>query len=633
MENGGFNPEESEPVTRLPLEEVVTDPKDKDAEDVLRHRSPPSPEEERERTAEEKEEEEKRRKDEKAEEEDRAHEERLAKYSLLSFLPNYEAKRSKMSNSSWSGTVAKYKKPCIMILLAVLYVAYFITMLSLPSGLDQEDYWCVGDGFMLIITSFVAAGLLYNTVKFFWGKQIYKNVMKPAGAQFDKLWAYRVVRWGFYLLLAGGIAAFYAVDTHGNRQRLMSLLGTFTLLFLGFVFSAAPRAIIWRHVVWGMAIQFFMGLFILRWSVGIAIFRCLGEKVSTFLSFTDQGSSFLFGDLALKTGSTPAIFAFSVLPVTLFFSFCVAILYYYGTMQWIVFKLGWLLQISVGTTMCESVNAAANIFLGQTEAPLVIKPFLSVMTKSELHAVLTGGFATIAGSVMAAYIKIGISPSHLISASVMSAPAALAYAKLFYPETEVSRTTSKNMPVIKSTEANVLHAAIEGVVVAIPLVANIAANLITFIAFVALFDHVFNWWCMLVDLPDQSCTFENVFGYVFMPLAFVMGVVWDEAHYVGTLIALKTIVNEFVAYQKLEAFKQAGVLSVRSQIISTYALCGFSNISSIGVQLGGIGALAPSRRKDIAQVILRAMIAGSAACFLTATIAGTLLEDTDLETG
>jgi len=457
-------------------------------------------------------------------------------------------------------------------------------------------------------------------------KKIYKSVMKPFKAKFDKVWENRLVRIVFFVALASAVIVFLVVDSAGNRERLISLVGIFVLLGLGFVFSAFPRAIIWRHVVWGISLQFIMGLMILRWPVGKAVFQCLGDKVSTFLAYTDEGSFFVFGPLATDQIEGGPIFAFAVLPVTLFFSFFVAILYYYGIMQWVVFKLGWALQMTVGTTMCESVNASANIFLGQTEAPLVIKPFLPLLTKSELHAVMTGGFATIAGSVMAAYISLGVSASHLISASVMNAPAALAYSKLFYPETEKTRTNHKQLPSVKSTEANVLHAAIEGVTTAIPLVANIAANLITFIAFVAFFNAIFNWGCMLINIEDGFCTFENIFGYIFMPLAWIMGVAWEECHSVGTLIALKTIINEFVAYTELINMMNAGVLSERAQIIATYALCGFSNISSIGMQLGGIGSLAPSRKADLSKIVFRAMIAGSCASFMTACIAGTLLD-------
>ncbi|KAG0723856.1 Sodium/nucleoside cotransporter 2 [Chionoecetes opilio] len=372
-----------------------------------------------------------------------------------------------------------------------------------------------------------------------------------------------------------------------------------------------------------MALQFILGLVILRWPLGRAVFQCAGDKVSAFLAFTDAGSAFVFGKLV----SEDHIFAFQVLSVILFFSFCIQILYYLGVMQWVVLRVGWFLQVTIGTTACESVNAAANIFLGMTEAPLLIKPYIPDMTKSELHAVLTGGFATIAGSVLAAYISFGVDASHLLSASVMSAPAALGFAKLFYPETKPTKTSFKDLRIIKGEEANWLHAAMVGVTNAIPLVANIAANLVSFYAFIALCSSILNWSCTLVGVEQGVCSLENLFGWIFMPLAWVMGVQWSECGLVGELIGLKTIVNEFVAYAKLAEMKTAGLLSKRAEIIATYALCGFSNISSIGINLGGFGAMAPSRRGDLAKVVVRAMIAGSCACFLTASIAGALLSD------
>jgi len=302
-------------------------------------------------------------------------------------------------------------------------------------------------------------------------------------------------------------------------------------------------------------------------------------------------------------------------------------------MRWVVVKMGWLLQISVGTTACESMNAAGNIFLGQTEAPLMIKPYLPDMTKSELHAVMTGGFATIAGSVLAAYISFGISASHLLSASVMSAPAALAYSKLFYPETKKSKTTADNLAFPQSEDANVLDAAANGASQSVFLVGNIAGSLIAFLAFVAFLNGLLGWFGGLVGIPYLS--FEFLLGWIFYPLAFIMGVPCgevdtpegpvDECQLVGVLVGLKTIVNEFAAYDKLSGFKSQ--LSERSIAIATYALCGFSNPASIGVQIAALSYMAPTRRGHISQVAIRAFIAGSSACFLTACIAGTLIKE------
>ena len=365
-------------------------------------------------------------------------------------------------------------------------------------------------------------------------------------------------------------------------------------------------------MAWGLALQFCFGLLILRWQVGQAVFGCLGRKVKTFLDFTDAGSGFVFGFLVTQQpfntaslengtaakqvaetinagGALNFVFMFKVLSIIYFFNFMVSILFYLGVMRWLVVKLGWLLQVTVGTTACESMNAAGNIFLGQTEAPLLIKPYLPDLTRSELHAVMTGGFATIAGSVLAAYISFGISAAHLLSASVMSAPAALAYAKLFYPETQLSRTKAGALAPAKSEDSNVLDAAANGASQSVFLVGNIAGSLIAFLAFVAFLNGVLGWCGGLVGLPFLS--FEWLLGWIFYPLAFIMGVpcgepepgCQDQCRQVAILVGLKTIVNEFAAYDKLAQFR--GCLSHRSQAIATYALCGFSNPASIGVQV------------------------------------------------
>lgn len=545
-------------------------------------------------------------------------------YSILTYLPCYPVLKQKMNTITTRRQMSTWARQMVLLVLAALYFAYFIAVLAVSTKIEKEDYWCSGDGLLIIITVIVVIGIFYfQVVKPFWGTFLYRCVVKPLNNFAGKMWQYRVVRWLVYLGLVAAVAVFLAFDAWEDPHRLVSLFGVFVLLIFGFVFSTAPRKIIWRQVAWGMGLQFVLGLIILRWRLGQAVFQCAGGKVSQFLSFTDSGSGFVFGKLV----SEQHIFAFQVLSVILFFSFCIQILYYWGVMQWIVLKLGWFLQVTVGTTACESVNAAANIFLGQTEAPLLIKPYISLMTKSELHAVMTGGFATIAGSVLAAYISFGVDAAHLLSASVMSAPAALAFAKLFYPETRKSRTGVKDIKIVKGNESNWLHAAMIGVTNAIPLVANIAANLIAFYAFIALCSHVFDWSCTLAGSEEGVCSLESLFGWIFMPLAWVMGVDWSECDKVGELIGIKTIVNEFVAYARLAEMKKAGELSVRAEIIATYALCGFSNISSIGINLGGFSAMAPDRKADLAKVVVRAMIAGSCACFLTACIAGTLLNE------
>lgn len=538
-------------------------------------------------------------------------------HSLLAFLFNIPVVKNKTAGLS------QWQTPIIAITITAAYVAFVIAALFVENKVEEADYWCDAEGLLVVITGILFIGVFYYMIiKPFFGKTLQRKLLAPLSALSDNLLRVRWVPWVLFAVLVAAELIFIGVDVHSDTIRLQSLCGVATVLLFGFVFSAAPLKVRWRHVAWGVSLQFTLGLLILRWPLGQNVFECLSDKVATFLNFTTEGSSFVFGDLATQE---PSIFAFATLPVILFFSFCIQILYYYGAMQTIVIKLGWFLQLTIGTTACESVNAAANIFLGMTEAPLLIKPFISDMTKSELHAVLTGGFATIAGSVLAAYINFGVDPVHLISASVMNAPAALAFSKLFYPETEETKTNADNIKIEKGQEANVLHAATVGVTNALPLVANIAANLIAFLAFIGLINHVLDWSCMLVGSEEGTCSLESLFGWIFMPLAWVLGVQWSECDLVGQLIGLKITVNEFVAYSKLADMRDDGLLSKRAEVIATYALCGFSNISSIGINLGGFGAMAPERRGDLAKVVVRAMIAGSCACFLTASIAGTLL--------
>lgn len=434
----------------------------------------------------------------------------------------------------------------------------------------------------------------------------------------------------FYVLVAFIVYAGFI--SNGDRHRLTSAAGIVGFVLFGYIFSEHRYAINWNQVLWGLSLQFSLALFVLRTNSGKQLFGKMGNATTDFLSLTDKGSSFVFGylvtgQLEVKKGFSPispqsGIFAFKVLPVILFFSFFVSILYYYGVMQKIVGTVGWLLESMIGTTAPESLNSAANIFLGMTEAPLIIKPYVPLMTKSELFAVMTGGFATIAGAVMAAYINIGIKADFLLSASVMAAPAALGYSKLFYPETEVSRTKITDPSLTISRERNALEAAGNGASQAIKICSNIAANLIAFLAFIQFLNSSFAWLGSCVDCDFIS--FEWILSKLFVPIAFMMGVEWNECSQVARLIGLKTVVNEFVAYSELNKLKD--VLSVRSYTIATFALCGFSNFSSIGITLGALGSMVPERKSDLASIALKSMIAGTTVTLTSACMAGLLIE-------
>ncbi|ELU16284.1 hypothetical protein CAPTEDRAFT_160388 [Capitella teleta] len=442
---------------------------------------------------------------------------------------------------------------------------------------------------------------------------------------------------------------------------LVSLIGMATYIFTFFIFSKNPKKVQWRAVAWGLGLQFIFALFILRWDKGFAAFTWLGDRVAEFLLFTDAGSRFIFGN-----GFEEHFFAFKILPTVIFFSTMISILYYLGAMQVLIRNIAWVMQSVMGTTAGESLNAAANIFIGQTEAPLVIRPIISDMTKSELHAVMTGGFATIAGGVLASYIHFGVPANHLISASVMSAPAALAMAKLLYPECEKSKTTVSDLQTLqKSPERNVIEAASAGASASIKLVANMAANLIAFIALLEFMNTLLSWFGERAGV--EGFTFQFICSYVLWPTAFIMGTERADCFKVARMIGIKTFFNEYLAYEDLGSLVKnkdlfnahlhssgnwtfskddiilfnsgqndthpgetvildGGILSDRSIAIATYALCGFANIGSIGIQLGGLGAMAPHRKSDLASVAVRAMIAGNVACFMTACIAGLLYQ-------
>lgn len=403
-------------------------------------------------------------------------------------------------------------------------------------------------------------------------------------------------------------------------ERIISLVGLGVFIGISYLFSTNRQAVRWRLVAMGISLQFIFAILILKVPLGFRLFQALGNGVSQLLSFSDQGANFVFGESLLKTYF---IFAFKVLPTVIFFSSFITILYHYGILQRIVQAIAKIMQFTLQTSGSETLSAAANIFVGQTEAPLLVKPYVATMTKSELHAVMTSGFATIAGGVMAAYISFGISAEHLISASVMSAPAALAISKLMYPETEASPTAGEMKIATETAYSNAIDAAATGAQEGMKLSLNIAAMLIAFLGLLALVNAILAGLGGLVGYPELSL--ETILAWGLAPIAWLMGVPGSEIGQVGLLLGKKTILNEFIAYLDLSELVKNGQISKRAETIATYALCGFSNIGSIGIQIGGIGAMAPERQADLAQLGVRAMIAGSIACFMTACIAGILI--------
>jgi len=398
---------------------------------------------------------------------------------------------------------------------------------------------------------------------------------------------------------------------------ILSGLGVLPILGIAYALSNNRKAIQWRPVATGLLIQLIFAVLILKTSWGHLFFQKAGELVTIFLNFSDEGARFLFGEKFVDH-----FFAFKVLSTIIFFSSFISVLYFLGVMQFVVKIFAKVMASTMKISGAESLSASANIFVGQTEAPLMIKPFISKMTESELMSVMTCGFATIAGGVLAAYISFGINAGHLLAASVMSAPAALAIAKIMIPETGHPETMGKVDIDIEVTDANVVEAAANGAGIGLKLALNVGAMLLAFIALIALGNAIFGWFGGLIGFP--KLTVEYLFGWIGWPLAFFIGVPFAECHAIGSLIGQKVLFNEFIAYKSLSDLMSTG-LSPRAQYLATYALCGFSNFSSIAIQIGGIGAIAPERKSDIARIGLRAMIAGNLACFMTANIAGLFL--------
>ncbi len=403
---------------------------------------------------------------------------------------------------------------------------------------------------------------------------------------------------------------------------LLGILGLFTLLSIALLLSENRSAINIKTVFYGLIFQLIFALFILKTPFGAPIFSFLDKSINILIGFSSSGSDFLFKSYIDGVGFHPGLinFAFSTLPTIIFFSSLVAVLYHFGILQAIIKFIARRMQLTLGTSGSETLSVAGNIFLGQTESPLMVRPFVSKMTKSELMAVMTGGFATVSGGVLAIYVSWltdiqGIA-GHLLAASVMSAPAALVVAKIIYPETEESQTMGDVNVNIEQTNINAMEALSNGATDGLKLAANIAAMLIAFISFVAMVNYF---------LSFGGTSMEEIFGIIFRPLAWTMGIPWNEAQLVGMLMGKKIVLTELVAYGDLQNLMRDGMISERSAIISTYALCGFSNFASIGIQLGGIGAMAPERKKDLAKLVTKAMFGGAIASWLTATIAGLLL--------
>ncbi|MGA5688049.1 NupC/NupG family nucleoside CNT transporter [Cytobacillus pseudoceanisediminis] len=401
---------------------------------------------------------------------------------------------------------------------------------------------------------------------------------------------------------------------------IWGIFGIIVVLGLAFLLSSNRRAISLRTVAGGLAIQLIFAFLVLKWEGGRKGLEWLTMKVNDIINYANQGINFLFGGLFTDESGITFVFALQVLPVVIFFSSLISVLYYLRIMQFFIKILGGGLSKLLGTRKAESMSAAANIFVGQTEAPLVVRPYIANMTKSELFAVMTGGLASVAGSVLIGYSLLGVPLEYLLAASFMAAPAGLILAKVMLPETEDKEEPKEFDMEVDSDSANVIDAAAKGASVGLELALNIGAMLLAFIALVALINGLLGWVGGLFGF--EGLTLEIILGYVFSPLAFAIGVPWSEAVQAGNYIGQKLILNEFVAYSAFAP--DIPNLSDKTVAIVSFALCGFANISSLGILLGGLGGLAPNRRQDIARLGLKAVAAGALASMLSAAIAGML---------
>ncbi len=407
--------------------------------------------------------------------------------------------------------------------------------------------------------------------------------------------------------------------------RYTGILGLLTMLTLAYVFSTNRRAIRMKTVAWGLGLQFAFAVLVLRIDAGRRVFQKAGDVVSRLLSYSFVGSQFVFGDLGKQGSHLGFYFAFQVLPAIIFICAFFAVLYHFGVMQFVIKIAAWVMTRVMGASGAESLNIAASIFMGQTEAPVTIRPFLPDLTHSELMTVMTSGMAHVSGGIMAAYIAFGIEPKHLLSAVIMTAPGTLLMAKMLVPETEQPRTAGRVvMPESEEQtekQENLLGAIARGTTDGLHMALNIAAMLIAFLALIALADGILGGIHHWVAWVPESL--ETIFGAVFAPIAWVIGVPWRDCGVIGTLLGTRMVLNELVAFSMLGPMKTA--LDPRSFTIATFALCGFANLSSIGIQIGGIGALAPNKKSELARLGIRAMLAGTMANLMSASIAGMLL--------
>jgi concentrative nucleoside transporter, CNT family len=410
-------------------------------------------------------------------------------------------------------------------------------------------------------------------------------------------------------------------------HRLVGVLGMITMMALAFLFSTNRSAIRVKTVAWGLGLQIVFAFLVMKWTYGQWVFQKAGAAVNWVLDFAFKGSEFVFGSLGQKGSPMGFFLAFQVLPTIIFIAAVFALLYYFGVMQFVIKQAAKVMTGLMGASGAESLNVAASIFMGQTEAPLTIRPYLPEVTESELMTIMTSGMAHVSGGIMAAYIAYGIEAKHLLAAVIMTAPGTILLSKMLVPETEVPVTSGRVDMAPLERDTNALGAISRGTIDGLNLAVNVGAMLITFIALIFLVDGIFGVVhnaLATIGIGWFPSSVEQIFGWLFSPIAWVIGIPWNDCHTVGNLLGLRMVTNELVAFQRLGPMKNA--MDPRSFTIATFALCGFANFSSIGIQIGGIGALAPNKKADLARLGIRAMAAGTMANLMSASIVGIMLK-------
>nr|XP_024215419.1 sodium/nucleoside cotransporter 1-like [Halyomorpha halys] len=505
----------------------------------------------------------------------------------------------------------------LLLLAGILIGGYISFMIANFINKGSHIDWCYGYG----------RAFLY-IVAILWCITYYKGLKPffyPAFKRFSKCISHvkniRYMKHAIHSAFAIAFIVFIIYDTSNNRRRLISLLGVIFFLLISFIFSKHPEYVRWDTVLSGVTLQILFGLCTIRWETGRNILKCFGDNVVNFLNFGLDGATFVYGH---KLINEEMVFAFQALSTLYFLAMFTRILFYLGWLQVFCFKIGSLIEMCLGTTVIESVNAVTIIFLGMSEAPLLYSVYLADLSSSELHAIMASGFSTVAGTLLAAYTSLGVDPRYVITASIMAAPASLCFAKLLYPETIQSKTTSKEITLLNSKETSLLQAASNGASSAIGMVQGIIASVVACVAFISFLNAVCSWLATLVGY--EGITLEYLVGILFVPIAWLMGVDPEECQTVGSLIGIKTVANEFIAYMQLGALKKVGKLSARSEAIATFALCAFSNPSALGSSIAILTSLEKSQSEKINKVALRAFITGCITTFTSASIAGLLTE-------